>query len=472
MSSDVGSTLDLPLLSRSTDPAAGPAQPVRLVHLGLGAFHRAHQAWYTHRANCLGSGEGWGIAAFTGRSPTAAVRLAAQDGLYTLLTRAADGDRADIIASISRAHDGADTEAWCGYLADPQVGVVTLTVTEKGYRRAAGGGLDLADEQVAADLAALGADPSAAVVTAPVRLAQGLWARQRAGGGGLAVASCDNLSDNGAMTRRVVLDACAEIDPGLADWVGGSVSFVSTMIDRITPATTPEDAAEAAGLTGFRDESPVVTEPFSEWVLAGAFPAGRPDWAAVGAAIVDDVAPFEQRKLWLLNGGHSLLAYAGSIRGHETIAETMADATCRQWLEELWDDAVAYVPLPAEDLAAYRDSLRERFENPAIRHRLAQIASDGSQKIPLRVLPVIRLHRQAGHLPGGEVMALAAWLAHLRGHGAPVADAGAAPLVQVVTGPVRDAVRALLARIAPDLADDGALCDAVADGCRALEGGR
>jgi fructuronate reductase len=191
-------------------------------------------------------------------------------------------------------------------------------------------------------------------------------------------------------------------------------------------------------------------------VLGGAFPNGRPAWEAAGARFVDDVHPYETRKLFLLNGGHSLLAYAAGARGHETIAQAVADPDCRGWLDQWWDEAVRHVPLPAADLTAYRAALVDRFANPRIRHTLAQIAADGSQKLPIRVLPVLRAEREAGRLPSGAVRILAAWIDHLRGIGAPVNDAGA--------GPYRDragSVRDVITLLAPDLAEDQSLIDAV-----------
>jgi fructuronate reductase len=208
--------------------------------------------------------------------------------------------------------------------------------------------------------------------------------------------------------------------------------------------------------TGWRDAAPVVTEPFTEWVLSGDFPAGRPAWDAAGARFVDDVHPHETRKLLMLNGGHSLLAYAGSARGHQTIAEAVADPVCRRWLDQWWDEAARHVPLPAADLAAYRAALLERFANPRIRHTLAQIAADGSQKVAIRVLPVLRGERAAGRIPAGAIRILAAWIGHLRGIGAPVNDAGAGPYQQRA-GSARD----VLALLAPDLAGDTDLVHAI-----------
>jgi fructuronate reductase len=334
------------------------------------------------------------------------------------------------------------------------VAVVTLTVTEAAYARGRDGGLDLDRPDVRADVAAV--RDGGPTTTVPGRLVAGLAARRAAGAGALAVVSCDNLPGNGAVTARIVTDLAEVVDPALAGWIGDQVSFVATMVDRITPRTTEDDVRAVAERTGWADAVPVVTEPFTEWVLSGAFPAGRPAWDAAGALFVDDVHPHETRKLLLLNGGHSLLAYAGGARGHETIAQAVADPVCREWLEHWWDEASRYVPLPAADLAPYRAALLDRFANPRIRHTLAQIAADGSQKVPIRVLPVLRPERAAGRIPAGAVRILAAWIDHLRGIGAPVDDAGA--------GPYRDragSVSDVLALLAPDLAGDADLVAAL-----------
>ena len=435
-----------------------PAVPVRLVHLGLGNFYRAHQAWYTDRAPDAGD---WGYAAFTGRRAELADALNAQEGLYTLITRAADGDRFEVLSSISRAHAGADHEAWLGYLASPQVRAVTITVTEAGYVRGPDGGLDRDRDQVQADVEALRKDLGAVVRTAPARLVAGCAARRQGDGGPLTVVSCDNLPGNGAVVARVVRDLAELVDPGLADWIAGSVAFVTTMVDRITPRTTPEDVRTVAEATGLHDSSPVGTEPFSEWVLSGPFPGGRPGWDAAGATITDDIEPYEHRKLWLLNGGHSLLAYAGSILGHQTVADAVADETCRGWLEEWWSEASRYLSLPEADVAAYRGALLDRFTNPRMHHRLAQIAADGSQKLPVRILPTLRRERAAGRLPSGTVRVLAGWVCHLRGAGAPVSDARADQVVPLADGPLPQAVPRVLGALDPALADDGELVTAV-----------
>ncbi len=410
-----------------------PAAPVRVVHLGLGSFFRAHQAWYTHHSP---DAAGWGIAAFAGRSAALAEALAAQDGLYTLVTRAADGDRFEVVGSVSAAHAAADHEAWLGYLSSPEVAVVTLTVTEAGYRPGPGSAAD--------------------------RLVAGLVARRDADAGPLTLLPCDNLAHNGAVLARAVTGLAERADPTLLPWLAESVSFATTMVDRITPRTTDDDVRTVSAATAVDDAVPVVTEPFSEWVVSGAFPAGRPSWEAAGALFTDDLAPFEQRKLWLLNGAHSLLAYAASLRGAVTVADAVADPVVRRWLAAWWDEASVHLPQPAVELTAYRAALLDRFANPRMQHRLAQIAADGSQKLPVRVLPVVRSERAAGRLPEGAVVALAAWVCHLRGAGPPVDDVRAEQFLPLAKGPLPEATRRVLAALDPEAGDDPELVTAVA----------
>jgi fructuronate reductase len=216
------------------------------------------------------------------------------------------------------------------------------------------------------------------------------------------------------------------------------------MVDRITPRTTDEDRAEVRSLCGVEDPEVVPTEPFTEWVLAGDFPGGRPAWDAVGARFVDHVAPFEQRKLRLLNGSHSLMACAAPIRGHETVAGAIADPAVRQWVEEWWDVAARHLSLPAGEVLAYRAALVERYSNASIRHLLAQIVADGSQKIPIRAVPVIAAELAEGRVSPGALRLVSAWVAHLRGAGAPVSDPQADTLQALAAGPLPDAVDAVL----------------------------
>ncbi|MGN6599199.1 MAG: mannitol dehydrogenase family protein [Actinomycetes bacterium] len=445
-----------PRLTRAA-AGVGPVRPVRQLHLGLGNFFRAHQAWYTDRAP---DAEDWGIAAFTGRSSALAEALAVQDGLYTLVTRAPGETSYDVVSSLSAVHPGGDAAAWLARMADPRVAVLTLTVTEAGYRRGPVGGLDTSHPDVASDLERLRADPRAPVVTVPARLVAGLLARQ-ANDAPLAVVPCDNLPANGAAVARVVHEAAGLVAPALVPWIESHVSFVTTMVDRITPATTDADRDEVRRATGFDDWAPVATEPFSEWVLAGDFPAGRPDWESAGARLVADATPSEQRKLWLLNGAHSLMAYAGSLRGAVTVDEAVADPMVRQWVEEWWDEAGRHLALPEADVRQYQPALLERWANPAIGHRLAQIAQDGSQKVPVRAAEILRAERAAGRLPNAGARLLAAWLLHLRRHGSAGDAAGEPPAV--AGRELREAARAVVRHVAPDLASDDVLVDAVRD---------
>ena len=446
-------------LSRDLD--GRPAAPVRIAHLGPGNFFRAHQAWYTEHAPDAGD---WGIAAFAGRRGAVARELATQDGLYTLLVRAADGDRPEVVSAVAEV--SAELDDWRRCFARPELALVTTTVTEAGYRRAADGALDRADPEVDSDIAALskhGTD--AEVVTAPGKLALGLAVRRAEDLPGLAVVPCDNVPENGAMVARVVGELAAAVDPGLADWITEHVAFVTTMVDRITPHTTDDDR-EAVRTSGVDDPVPVVTEPYVEWVLSGTFPQGRPHWEDVGARFVDDIVPWEHRKLWLLNGSHSLMAYAGTLRGHETVEQAISDPVVRRWVEQWWDDAGRHLPLPPEEIAAYRTALLERYANPRIRHLLRQIAADGSQKVPIRILPTVRADLAQGQVPTGAARVLAAWVCHLRGPG-PLADVAADEFTALAAGELDDAVGNVLARLG---ADDARLHAAVTTLARELGG--
>lgn len=416
-----------------------PAPPVRHVHLGLGSFFRAHQAWYTHRAS---DADAWGIAAFSGRSAELARTLAAQDGLFTLDVRGPDGDELEVVTSLVRTHGADDDDAWLTYLADPAVAILTTTVTEAGYLRGPDGHLDAEHPDVVADLARVRTEPSFAGRTAPVRIAVGLLARRDAGAGPIALVPCDNLQANGAAIRAVVRDAAALLDPTLPAWVEENVAFVTTMVDRITPRPTAHDVAVVRSLGGYDDPVPVVTEPFSEWVLEGDFPAGRPRWEDAGARFTDDIEPFEQRKLALLNGAHSLLAYAGLALGQTTVSEAIADPRCRDWVEQWWDEAAAHLPQPAGELDEYRAALVSRFANPAIRHLLAQIATDGSKKLRERVVPTLLAERAAGRGAAGAARVLAAWVTHVRA--GQVDDVAAERVRAAAQGPLEGAVPRLL----------------------------
>jgi fructuronate reductase len=398
-----------------------PAPPVRALHLGLGAFHRAHQARYT-----MADPE-WGIAAYTFRNAELPRVLTEQDGLYTLLA----GEQAELVTSIARAHPGTDLDRWQADVADEHIALITLTVTEAGYR----------------------VGPDSAVT----RLAAGLRARFQANGAPLTLVPCDNVADNGPVLRTALHEATNDGDPAFRRWLAGEVSVAGTVVDRITPAVTEHDLEAARRLTGLRDLAPVVTEPFTEWLICGDFPHGRPAWERYGARFVDDLGVYQRRKLWLLNAAHSLLAYEGLARGYKTVREAIGDPVLRELVGSWWDTAGTHLDLPPEDLAEYRRRLLDRFAAPGIRHLLRQIAVDGSQKLPLRILPVLRLERAAGRLPDAAVTGLAAWLGYLRG--GDVQDARAAELVPLAQG--ADPVRQVLSAVDPDLAADPELVTAL-----------
>jgi len=455
----------LPRLSRA-GLGLPAAAPVRQVHLGLGNFHRAHQAWYTAHAPDASE---WGIAAFTGRRPDVAEQLGAQDALYTLITRSADGDTFDLVDQLVAVHPSTSHHQYLEYLRRPEVAVVTITVTEAGYVRGPDGHLDRGRDVVATDVAALRTSPDTAVTSLPARLVAGLLARRAVDAGPITILSCDNLPENGAVTATVVRELANEVDQTLPGWIDEHVDFATSMVDRITPATTDEDRRVVAASQGYEDAAPVPTEPYSEWVVAGRFPAGRPTWEDAGARLVEDVTPYEQRKLWLLNGAHSLLAYAGSIRGHTTIDEAIADPRCRGWVEDFWDEASRHLILPADAVAEYRTALLDRFANPRVRHKLSQIAPDGSIKLPVRILPALRAERDEGRTPVGCATVLGAWIRHLRGEGAPVQDPGADAARAAAAGPdLSTTVPAVLDTLGPGLGSDAELVRAVLEQMEAL----
>lgn len=436
------------------DLARAPRPPVRLVHLGLGAFHRAHQVWYTQKANeqCA---KQWGYASFTGRSPRTADLLTPQDGLYTLVERSAEGDRCELMSSLVEARAAAEGERLVELLSDPGVAVLTLTVTEAGYHLTAHGELDLSDADIRHDLEALRShavsDPVPELRSAAGRIVAGLRARRAAGHGGIAVMSCDNIASNGATTRASVIGFARELDADLAAWIEAEVSFPSTSIDRITPAAEPELSDAVASDCHWVDEAPVVTEPFASWVIEGEFPAGRPEWERAGAQFVEDVAPFERRKLWLLNGAHSLIAYLGQLHGHATVAEAAVNPEVMARVNDLWDEAAAHLTEPGLGIPEYREALVERFQNPRIRHLLQQIGTDGATKQQMRAVPIVQAERAAGRSGCGASYSLAAWAAFLLA-GGEIRDAKVEQLRAALAS--ENPLHSLVALLSPELAED------------------
>jgi fructuronate reductase len=386
-----------------------------------------------------------------------------------LITRSAEGDSFDVMGPIAAVQPATDHQAYLGYLRRPELAAATITVSEAGYLRGPDGHLDLGRAVITADLAALQGNIEAPVSSLPGKLVAGLLARRAADAGPISILSCDNLPENGAVTRAVVTDLAAVVDATLQTWMEQNVDFATSMVDRITPATTAEERSLVAKAQGYEDASPVPTEPFAEWVISGRFPNGRAAWEDAGARLVEDITPYEQRKLWLLNASHSLLAYAGSICGHATIDEAIGDPQCRSWVEALWEESCRHLTLPAAMLADYRAALIQRFANPRVRDQLSRIAADGSQKLPVRILPPLLAERADRRMPVGCATAVAAWILHLRGHGAPIKDPGA-DRARVAAGADHKstAVSAVLETLHSGLGNDSALVEVIIEQMQAL----
>ena len=346
-----------------------------IVHLGLGAFHRAHQAAYTEAVLAAGDAR-WGTVAASLRSADTRDALAPQDGLYTLDVRGEESTYA-VLGGLRRVLVAPESPAaLLDEMCRPEVAVVSLTVTEKAYcRDPATGQLDEAHPDIRHDLAHPHMPRSA-----PGFLAAGIARRRQAGLPPFTVLCCDNLPANGEAVHRVLVRFAGLLSPGLGGpdldaYVRDEVACPNTMVDRIVPATTDEDRARVAAALGVEDAWPVVAEPFTQWVIEDRFPAGRPAWEMAGAQFVADVAPFEAMKLRLLNGAHSALAYLGQLAGHETVADAMDDPGLAAYVPGLMADAAATLTMPpGTDVAGYALSLQRRFRNPALRHRTGQIA--------------------------------------------------------------------------------------------------
>jgi fructuronate reductase len=399
--------------------AAWREPSIGIVHLGIGNFHRAHQALYTEEA-MLAAGGDWGICGVTLQGDVAKRdALMEQQGLYSVVERGPDGAKVTVVRALREVlampHDRA---ALFARLADPLVRIVSLTVTEKGYcRDPKTGEVALDDPAVAHDLA-YPLEPR----TVPGILVAALRERRDGANGAngqpFTVLSCDNLSHNGAALRQVVCSFARQLDPELADWIAARVAFPSTMVDRIVPATTDAERVTVAHEIVYADAAPVPCEPFRQWVIEDRFPGGRPAWNAVGAQLVDDVTPFELAKLRMLNGTHSTLAYLSMLGGFDTIDTAIAHPPMRNLIHAMMTQEIApTLTVPASfDVLAYRDALLQRYANPALKHRCAQIAMDGSQKIPPRLLATIAARIDAGESFTRLALAVAAWMMFLRGH--------------------------------------------------------
>jgi fructuronate reductase len=434
-----------------------------VVHLGIGAFHRAHQAAVFEAA--LASGDlRWGVIGVSLRSASVRDQMNPQDGLYTLLVREGEKQTPQIMGVVQRVLVAPeDPEAVVAALASPDTHLVTLTITEKGYcldRKS--GRLMAEDPDVAADLAGLERPRTAAGF-----LVAALARRRAEGLAPLSILSCDNLPHNGALLKGAVLAMAEAHDPALATWIAENCTFPATMIDRIVPATTDEDIAGLAGLIGVEDRAMVKAEPFLQWVIEDSFAGERPDFAGLGVQLTDAVAPWEEAKLRLLNGAHSAIAYLGGLAGDRFVHEFVGTAQGLLFVERLWDEVVPTLDPPTGlDIAAYRRELMARFANSALQHRTRQIAMDGSQKLPQRLLaPLDAVHGQRASFTA-VALAVAAWVRWQAGttdagESFTIDDPAAAALADALRGAESPRERAVAALGVLGYTPDGSVLDAV-----------
>ena len=380
-----------------------------IVHLGIGAFHRAHQAVYVD--DILATDPGWAIVGASLRSVETRNALKPQDWLYAVSVRSGEGERLRVIGSVVDVLVATEErKRLLAAMSDPRVRIVSLTVTEKGYcHDPATGALNETDPGVVHDLAT----PNAPL-TAPGLVVEALTRRRAAGVAPFTVLTCDNLPSNGEVAKRILVRFAKLRDADLGAYIAGEVACPSTMVDRITPATTDDDRARVATALGVTDAWPVVTEPFSQWVIEDRFPTGRPAFETAGAELVADVAPYEQMKLRLLNGAHSSLSYLGYLAGYEFVSDVMADASFARFVAALMEEATPTLRLPpSTDLAGYKAALLARFRNPALKHRCWQICMDGSQKLPQRLLGTIRDCLKRGAPFGHLALGVAGWMRYV-----------------------------------------------------------
>lgn len=386
----------------------------RIVHFGFGAFHRAHQALLTNRVLNEKGGD-WGICEISLFSGDVLMsQLRAQDHLFTVLEKGAEGNEAIIVGAVHECLNAkldslpAIIEKFC----EPQVAIVSLTITEKGYCiDPATGKLDLQNSRIIHDLE----NPSEPH-SAPGILVEALHRRRERGLPAFTVLSCDNIPDNGHVVKNAVLGMAQKRSPALAAWIDSHVSFPGTMVDRIVPAATEASLAEITETLGVEDPCAISCEPFIQWVVEDNFVAGRPAWEVAGVQMVQDVLPWEQMKLRMLNGSHSFLAYLGYLAGYAHINECMEDAAFREAARRLMlDEQAPTLRIKDVDLTVYADSLLERFANPALQHRTWQIAMDGSQKLPQRMLDGIRVHLERKTQWPLLALGVAGWIRYVSG---------------------------------------------------------
>jgi fructuronate reductase len=381
-----------------------------IVHLGVGAFHRAHQAVYTDDVLQFGDRR-WGTVGASLRAADTCNALRAQDYVYTVAEADHAGERLRIVSALQGLHVAPENpEALLSAMSLPSVKIISMTVTEKGYcHDPATGDLNENHREIQHDIA----HPSTPR-SAPGYIAKAIKMRKEAMLAPFTVLCCDNLPANGHIVRNVVSRLGALQDPELGAYIAETIAFPSTMVDRIVPATTDQDRDRIAMSLGLRDNWPVVTETFSQWVIEDNFPSGRPDWAAT---FVSEVKPYEIMKLRLLNGAHSCIAYLGCLSGYETVSDAMQDANLATFVKRLMDEEVTptlTLPMGA-DVESYKAALLGRFRNPALRHRTWQIATDGSQKLPQRLLGTARDRLKTGAPIDCLALGVAAWMRYVTG---------------------------------------------------------
>jgi mannitol 2-dehydrogenase len=454
--SSLGTAVEVPAYDRSTLTPG-------VVHLGVGGFHRSHQAVYLDDLAALGE-TAWGEVGVSLRSPQMRDALAPQDFLFTVLERSAGGDRARVVGSLlDLLHAPDDPQAVVDLLADPRTRVVTLTITGGGYHLDRDGRLDAADPEVVADLGS-----PEVPTTAAWYLVEALDRRRRAGLPAFTVLSCDNVPDNGPAARAAVVGFAGLRDPALSDWIDAEASFPSSMVDRITPGTDDDARRVLADRFGLEDRWPVVAEPFTQWVVEDDFCNGRPPLERVGVHFVTDVTPYRLLKTRLLNASHSALGYLGTLAGgYRTSSEAMGNPVLADYLATLMREEVApLLPLvPGIDVDAYQRSLLERFANPRTGDPLARLCGRGSTKMPAYLLPSLAEARAQGRGTTLLTLAAAAWICYLRGYGLDGAPLDVADALRHVLQPLAVAggtdPRTLLAErsVFGDLVDDDELVE-------------
>ena len=424
-------------------PAAALEAEIGIVHLGLGAFHRAHQAILTQRALEAAPGP-WAVCGASLRGAAVRDALRPQDCLYTLIENDGVAERASVVAAVREAlFAPEEAAALLARLTARATRIVTLTVTEKGYgHHPATGEIDFAQPDIRADVDG-GGTPRSTLGW----LVRGLAQRRAARAGGLTVLCCDNMASNGRILHHLVRQFAGQVDRDLASWIDDEVRFPSSMVDRIVPAATAASLDHASALIGLRDEAAVSAEAFVQWVVEDDFAAGRPAWEAAGAELVRDVRPYQDLKLRLLNGAHSAIAYLGALLGKPHVADVMAEPGLAGFVERLMRQDIAPLTTapPGFVVEGYVRDLLRRFANRSLQHRTLQIAMDGSQKIPVRWLPVLREARRRGKPVPHLVTALAMWFRFLLGR-----DEAGREL------PLDDPLAGRLRALAAPLADDPA----------------